>query len=686
MDNLTINLEHIPKIGITGLVEIVLMTLVVYYLAKKTKGTRVWVILKGVMGLLCIYTAAYLFQFNVIVQILKSLIVFIGIAILLILQPEVRRLIENIGTNNWNQPIDKIIALIRNKSKKDTTQLLSDKSVQEIVKGCCSMAKVKTGVLLVIEHNTILSMYEETGIPVNADITAQLLINIFEKNTPLHDGAVLIRDNKIVSATCYLPLSENMSIDKSLGTRHRAAIGLTEVADATVVVVSEETGGISIAHNGELRRELTREQLQEELKSIQSSKVTQYKAEKCSIFNNIGLKIVSLMGTLILWLAVMSAVNPVVTTTIHNIKVEVENESAISELGKTYEILSGDTVSATVTARKSDIDQLTSNDIKVTADLSKLSIVNSMPLEAEIQSLPDASIKLSMNTMEISVEDIVDGEFPIEINQTEPPSTKYYISDIELSHDTLVISGAKSLVSKVGKVQVDIDASEITSNTTLNLRPMIYDKNGELMDIKKFNLSTEEVTASISLYNTKLVSLNIHTTIMSDQINYILKDVDYDKKQIYVAGPQDKLDEIDEINISLYPDISIEDISKSQFIRSIEVKDYLPDGLFVSSNDSKVTLTVDFKEFSIRTFTLNPNNIRIMNIKSGLTGVIENKQYKINLISLDTDVSALEIEDIEPYVDATSLSAGKHTLNLKLKNFPAGANMYGDTVINVTIS
>lgn len=686
MDNLTINLEHIPKIGITGLVEIILMTLVVYYLAKKTKGTRVWVILKGVMGLLCIYTAAYLLQFNVIIQILKSLIVFIGIAILLILQPEVRRLIENIGTNNWNQPIDKIIALIRNKSKKDTTQLLSDKSVQEIVKGCCSMAKVKTGVLLVIEHNTILSMYEETGIPVNADITAQLLINIFEKNTPLHDGAVLIRDNKIVSATCYLPLSENMSIDKSLGTRHRAAIGLTEVADATVVVVSEETGGISIAHDGELKRELTREQLQEELKNIQSSKVTQYKTEKCSIFNNIGLKLVSLIGTMILWLAVMSAVNPVVTTTIHNIKVEVENESAISELGKTYEILSGDTVSATVTARKSDIDQLTSNDIKVTADLSKLSIVNSMPLEVEIESLPDASIKLSMNTMEISVEDIVDGEFPIEINQTEPPSTKYYISDIELSSDTLVISGAKSLVSKVGKVQIDIDASEITSNTTLNLRPMIYDKNGELMDIKKFNLSAEEVTASISLYNTKLVDLNIHTTIMSDQINYIIKSVDYDKKQIYVAGPQDKLDEIDEINISLYPDISIEDISKSQFIRSIEVKDYLPDGLFVSSNDSKVTLTVDFKGFSIRTFTLSPDNIKIMNIKSGSTGVIENKQYKVNLISLDTDVSALEIEDIEPYVDATSLSAGKHTLSLKLKNFPAGANMYGDTVINVTLS
>lgn len=686
MDSFIQNLVHIPKIGIAGLIEIVLMAFVVYYLAKKTKGTRVWVILKGVLGLLCIYTAAYIFQFNVIVQILKSLLMFIGIAILLILQPEVRRLIENIGTNNWNQPIDKLIALIRNKSKKETTQLLSDKSVQEIVKGCCSMAKVKTGVLLVIEHNTVLSMYEETGIPVHADITAQLLINIFEKNTPLHDGAVLIRNNKIISATCYLPLSENMGIDKSLGTRHRAAIGLTEVADATVVVVSEETGGISVAYNGELKRGLTREELQEELKNIQSSKVVQSSSEKHSIFDNMTLKITSLIGTLILWLVVMSAVNPVVTTTIHNVKVEVKNESAISELGKTYEILSGDTVSVTVTARKSDVDQLTSDSIKVVADLSKLSIVNSTPLEVQIPSLPDATTKLSSNTMEISVEDIVDGEFPVEINQTEPPSTQYYISDIELSNDTLIISGAKSLVSKVGRVQVDIDASEITSNTTLALRPMIYDKNGELMDIKKFTLNTEEITASISLYNTKLVDLNISTTIVSDQINYILKSVDYDKKQIYVAGPQDKLDEIDNINISLYPDIAIEDISKSQFIRSIEIKDYLPEGLYVSSNDSKVTLTVDFKEFSIRTFTLGSADIKVLNLKSGLTGVVDNKQYKINLISLDTDVSALEIEDIEPYVDATSLSSGKHTLNLQLKNFPTGANLYGDTVINVTVS
>lgn len=304
----------------------------------------------------------------------------------------------------------------------------------------------------------------------------------------------------------------------------------------------------------------------------------------------------------------------------------------------------------------------------------------------QIPSLPDATTKLSSNTMEISVEDIVDGEFPVEINQTEPPSTQYYISDIELSNDTLIISGAKSLVSKVGRVQVDIDASEITSNTTLALRPMIYDKNGELMDIKKFTLNTEEITASISLYNTKLVDLNISTTIVSDQINYILKSVDYDKKQIYVAGPQDKLDEIDNINISLYPDIAIEDISKSQFIRSIEIKDYLPEGLYVSSNDSKVTLTVDFKEFSIRTFTLGSADIKVLNLKSGLTGVVDNKQYKINLISLDTDVSALEIEDIEPYVDATSLSSGKHTLNLQLKNFPTGANLYGDTVINVTVS
>ena len=132
------------------------------------------------------------------------------------------------------------------------------------------MGKVKTGALIVIEQNQSLSEYERTGIDVDGIVTSQLLINIFEKNTPLHDGAVIVRGNRVTSATCYLPLSDNMALSKDLGTRHRAGVGISEATDSMTVIVSEETGKISVAYKGELERSLDGDRLKERLKSIQN--------------------------------------------------------------------------------------------------------------------------------------------------------------------------------------------------------------------------------------------------------------------------------------------------------------------------------------------------------------------------------------------------------------------------------
>lgn len=139
------------------------------------------------------------------------------------------------------------------------------------------MARVKTGALIVIEKNTPLSEYERTGIPVDAVVTSQLLINIFEHNTPLHDGAVIIRGNRITSATCYLPLSDNMELSKDLGTRHRAGVGISEATDSMTIIVSEETGNISVAQNGQLFRELNDETLREHLLILQDKAVESQK-------------------------------------------------------------------------------------------------------------------------------------------------------------------------------------------------------------------------------------------------------------------------------------------------------------------------------------------------------------------------------------------------------------------------
>jgi diadenylate cyclase len=135
------------------------------------------------------------------------------------------------------------------------------------------MGEVKTGALIVIEQQVRLSEYERTGINVDAALTSQLLINIFEHNTPLHDGAVIVRENRIVAATCYLPLSDNMELSKQLGTRHRAGVGISEVSDSLTIIVSEETGQVSIAKEGKLSRDITSAQLREALVKAQNKKV-----------------------------------------------------------------------------------------------------------------------------------------------------------------------------------------------------------------------------------------------------------------------------------------------------------------------------------------------------------------------------------------------------------------------------
>ena len=145
--------------------------------------------------------------------------------------------------------------------------------MDSIIDAAYNMGRVKTGALIVVEQAIRLNEYESTGIRMDCMVSMQVLMNIFEHNTPLHDGAIIIRGDRIVSATCYLPLSDNMGLSKDLGTRHRAAVGMSEVSDALIVVVSEETGAISVAQGGMLERGVTRERLRERLTDIQNKKI-----------------------------------------------------------------------------------------------------------------------------------------------------------------------------------------------------------------------------------------------------------------------------------------------------------------------------------------------------------------------------------------------------------------------------
>ena len=255
----------IPKIGLNDIVDILIVSVMIYLIVKWIKTTRAWVLLKGIIILLCIAFAAYLLQLHTVSWILSNTM-GVGItAILIVFQPELRSALEQLGRKNW------VTDIFSTDSRQEELEYTA-RTLQEISRAAIEMGKVKTGALIVLQREVALGEYERTGIPIDAKVSSQLLINIFEHNTPLHDGAVIIHNNRIVSATCYLPLSDSVEIGKEMGTRHRAAVGISEVSDSITVIVSEETGGISIARDGKIIRHLDPQRLRDELAVLREEK------------------------------------------------------------------------------------------------------------------------------------------------------------------------------------------------------------------------------------------------------------------------------------------------------------------------------------------------------------------------------------------------------------------------------
>lgn len=253
----------LPKIGVVDILEIIIIAFALYHVTFWVKRTRAWTLVKGVFVLFSAYIAAYILDMSVILWVFDKTIGLGITALLIVFQPELRKALEELGQKKI---VSSILPFDEN---KDRNIRFTDRTVNEIVRATSELAKAKTGALIIMEKDIILSEYERTGIIIDSAISSQLLINIFEHNTPLHDGAVIVRGDRIVAATCYLPLSDNMGLSKDLGTRHRAAVGISEVSDSLTVIVSEETGMISVAVGGKLLRNIDGDLLRRKLNDFQ---------------------------------------------------------------------------------------------------------------------------------------------------------------------------------------------------------------------------------------------------------------------------------------------------------------------------------------------------------------------------------------------------------------------------------
>ena len=254
---------YIPDVNLIDVIEVIIIAFFLYRFMVWCKNSRAWTLLKGILIIILFFLIAAIFQMSTILWLGERLLSVALIAVVVLFQPELRKALDGIGSRS-------IVSMLRGMGLgKAGEKRFTDKTLNDMVKAAYEMGSVKTGALIVIENQVNLNEYERTGIRLDSLLSSQLLINIFEKNTPLHDGAVIVEGDRVIAATCYLPISDSRLISKDLGTRHRAALGISEATDATTIIVSEETGTVSVTHQGELKYDISPDDLTALLKSIQ---------------------------------------------------------------------------------------------------------------------------------------------------------------------------------------------------------------------------------------------------------------------------------------------------------------------------------------------------------------------------------------------------------------------------------
>lgn len=268
---------YLPKIYLSDAVEILILTALIYYFMEWVQRTRAYTLLKGFLVVILFIVFAWIFRLTTILWLVSRLASIAMLSLVIIFQPELRKALDSLGRRSLTSvflPFDSGREVLR----------YSDTVINEIIRAVNEMSEVRTGALIVIEQNIFLTEYINTGIELDSLVSSQLLVNIFEHNTPLHDGAVIMRGDRIVAATCYLPLSDNVTISKKYGTRHRAALGISEESDAFTIVVSEETGRVSYSYMGHLETGVTPSELREQLHLVQKDTMREREEKKFRIW------------------------------------------------------------------------------------------------------------------------------------------------------------------------------------------------------------------------------------------------------------------------------------------------------------------------------------------------------------------------------------------------------------------
>ena len=664
MANIINNLQvyRIYTFFISDIIQILIIFYALYYIIKSIRNTRAWILAKGIGIVYIIYSIVVLLRLNTVEYIMQQLFSLTAVAIIIMFQPELQKLFESLGKQDFKTWYNKI-----KKDKNKEFKLLHDETIDEIVEGCKKMAAVKTGVLLVIERDIPLENVINSGIDINADVTGALLIKIFEKNTPLHDGAVVIKNNKVRAATCYLPLSKNPEIQKSLGTRHRAGIGISETTDALVVIVSEETGEISFCENGKINHGISPEMLKKKLQAIGNKPTVEQEKSKHSIVsvNKISTKVIVAIVSIMLWVSITNSQDAVVTTTIKNVPVSITNANVLDKIGQTYKVTSGKTVDIKITGRRSVVSSINQSDLIAEADFRKMSQVYSVPIQV---SSKKHNNELEINTtnddvMTLKLENIVEKELTLEVVVKGKPKNGSYIVPDELGTDRIKVSAPETKVKSMKRAKLVIDVDGKSNDFITFATPIIEKSDGKAVDMSGVNLSDKSVRVSMKAYKTKEVRLVLNTYSSSDNEMYKLLEYKFEKNRISIAGEENTLKSIKNISVDI--DLSTSDDSATSII--IDTQQYLPEGtMLVNNDDNQIELKIKADKYLKESIPLTRSRLTINGLNNRKLKIDKMPEYIDCYILSTIDSSSININMMKPTLNIKDNTVGKHETTIDL--------------------
>ena len=604
--------NYLVLVRFSDILDVVIIAFLVYKLLDLVKSTRAENILKGVVIFLLALWLSEIFHLNGIAYILGNMVQVGILALIILFQPEIRQILEKLGSKN-------IRLLQAFTPAQQQTEL--EKAIDQTVIACSEMSQTKTGVLIVFERHIQLDDMVRSGTTLDAAVSSELLKNIFFVKAPMHDGAVIIRHGRILGAGCMLPLSKNVNLSRDLGMRHRAGIGMSENSDAVVVIVSEETGSISVAVGGMLSRRSWRTSRAAVWRTCWACAgrraIMEQKNEQGGFSRRKALQVViSILVAIAVWVYVDVEKAPDRTKTIRDIPVEFSGEST-TLADKNLMLLSGydTTVDLTIKGPKRELVKISKDNVRLVASTSSIDSVGVHTLRWDpiypdgVQSSSLTVDWASKYKVTVTVGELYTKEVPVNCTVTGQVADGYFTGETVLDPTSLVLRGQRDDLLNVAYAKLTVNISGATRSVIQTESVQLYDNDDNPVDNGNIRTNASLIQAKVPVLTTKEVSLAVELSGVPGSAGQSIKTT-ITPSSVRLIGEADVLENIDEIVLAT---LYIEDLDIWQQNSYVVTA---PDGTWLANSNEVATVEITME--GIEEMTVTVDTFSYTNVPSGL--------------------------------------------------------------------